>query len=97
VEGLSAFTLVVHIISRTAADSVFHPSANVRTIVNQGPVGPAGATVKATIYVDRFGNLVSGTDAYIAGYPYKKRLDDIGTSAFIRSAVAAAAAANKSP
>jgi hypothetical protein len=110
-EALSAFTLVVHILSRTAADSVFHPAPAVRTLVKQGrivksgerldangvPATPDAPTVKATVYVDRFGNLVAGPDAYFAGFPYKKRFDDIGTSAFIRSTVAAAAAANKSP
>jgi hypothetical protein len=86
-EGLTAFTLVLHNIARTDTDSTFHPTADVRTIVKQGEV--EGKTVKVTAYVDKNGNLVTGAGAYVAGFPFKKRIDDIGSNAFTRSIIAA--------
>jgi hypothetical protein len=91
-EGLTKFTIVMHKISRTATDSAFYPDPEVRTIVKQGSFGNGAnaRTVKVTAYVDMNDKLVSGAGAYVAGFPFKKRIDDVGVNPFERSIITAA-------
>lgn len=93
-EGLTAFTLVIHKIAQTQTDTIFQPQPDVRTITKQVPGlanGPEGSTsIAVTVYVDNNGNLVQDTSSHVAGFPFKKRIDDIGASPYVRSVVTAA-------
>ena len=75
--GLTAFTLVIHNIAWSDTNGAFWPEPNVATITKQGPLPNNGPTIKVTAYVDIYGNLVADTSSYVAGFPYKKRDDDL--------------------
>jgi hypothetical protein len=93
IAGLSDFTLALQGIARVAIASVYFPLPQTRILKTETSVPDAanpGHQIKETItvYVDEHGHLVPGPG--LPAVPLKVRVDNVGTTAELRSQIIAA-------